>query len=254
MRRFSSLALLALTAVGVIGASLAAASDESSKTPHQILADVQRDLAKVRSYHFSGSEVDRGKTSRLAGDVSAAGRGDLTLREGATSARIIVLPPAMYIKANAGWWKANGGSDGKKLADELANRWFKANDPSVRSLIGELLPKHLASCIAVGTGTLKKGGVGSVAGKRAVVIVDAGDKPATTPGRLYVSTTGPILPLRLVQTGKRRPGGHVDQRCDDPDDTSTASDLRFSRFNEPLHVRAPHGAITVPGDSGAKPA
>jgi hypothetical protein len=253
MRRFSSLALL--VAVAVLGTSVAATADESSKTPQQILADVQRDLAKVRSYHFSGSEVDRGRTSRLAGDVSAAGRADLRLRDGATSARVIVLPPAMYIKANAAWWKANGGSDGKKLADKLADHWFKVNDPSLRSLIGELLPKRLASCIAVGTGTLKKGGVGSVAGKRAVVIVDAGDKPATTPGRLYVAATGRILPLRLVQTGKRRPGGHVDQRCDDPDDTSTASDLRLSRFDEPLHIRAPHGAVTVPDDdNGAEPA
>jgi hypothetical protein len=244
-RFFASLALV-VTGLGVSGGSLAAAGDESSKTPAQVLADVQRDLAKVRSYHFSGFEVDGKSTTRLTGDVSAAGRADLTLREGATSARIILLRHAMYMKANAAYWKANGGAQGSELADKLAGRWFKVNDASLKSLIDDLLPKHVASCITVGTGTLKNGGVASTGGKRAVVIIEQGDKPGTTPAKLYVTTAAPILPLRIVQTGKTKPGGHLDKRCQDSANTSTASDLRFSAFNEVLHIRAPQGAITIP--------
>jgi hypothetical protein len=251
MRRLRSVwsLVLALSALAVLG-PLAAAADESSKTPAQILADLQRDLAKVRSYHFTGSEVDGRTTLRLAGDVSAAGRADITIRQGATVARVILLPPAAYIKANAAYWKANGGRHGPELADKLAGRWFKTNDRSLRSLVADLLPKRLASCVSVGTGTLAKGGTSSVAGKRAVVVVDKGDKPGTTPGRLYVTTSAPILPLRILQTGKRRPGGHIDKRCQDANDTSTASDLRFTAFDEPLHIRPPHGALTVPSDNG----
>jgi hypothetical protein len=256
MRRYRSLAVLALAllVVGLVG-PLAAASDESSKTPQQILADVQRDLAKVRSYHFSGSQVDGGSTTRMTGDVSASGRADVTFREGGASVRVILLPPAMYLKANAAFWKANGGKNGRKIADKLAGRWLKTNDPSLKSIIDELLPKRLASCAGVGTGTLKKGGVSSVGGKRAVVVVDEGDKPGTTPGRLYVSTSGRILPLRELQTGKRKRGGHVNPRCEDPHDTSTSADVRFGAFDEPLHITAPHGALTVPDDgSGPTPA
>jgi hypothetical protein len=253
LRSFAAIAL-ALISVSVLGGPLAAAADESSKSPAQVLADVKRDLSKVRSYHFSGYEIDGKTTTRLAGDVSAAGQADLTLRVANTSARIILLPPAMYLKANAAYWKANGGAQGSKLADKLAGRWLKVNDNSLKSLIDDLLPKHIASCVTVGTGTLKKGGVGSVGGKRAVVIIDQGDKPGTTPGKLYVTATGPVLPLRLLQTGKRRPGGHLDKRCEDSADTSRASDLRFSAFDTALHIRAPHGAITAPGGSGGTPA
>jgi hypothetical protein len=256
MPRSRSFAVLAPIVVAAgIAVPLAAASDEASKTPQQILADVQRDLAKVRSYHFSGSQVDGGSTTRMSGDVSASGRADVTFREGRASVRVILLPSAMYLKANAAFWKANGGRNGRKIADKLAGRWLKTGDPSLKSIIDELLPKRLASCASVGTGTLKKGGVGSVGGKRAVVVVDEGDKPGTTPGRLYVTTSGRILPLRELQTGKRKPGGHVDPRCDDPHDTSTSSDVRFSAFDEPLHITAPHGAVTVPDDgSGPTPA
>jgi hypothetical protein len=248
MRRYRSLAVLALAllAAGLAG-PLAAAADESSKTPAQILADVQRDLAKVRSYHFSGYEVDGRTTTRLAGDVSASGRADVTIREGGGSVRVILLPSAMYLKANAAFWKANGG---KKLADKLADRWFKTNDAGLKAVIDDLMPKRMASCVSVGTGTLRKGGLGSVGGKRVVVVVDEGDKPGTTPGRLYVTTSGPILPLRLRQTGKRRSGGHIDRRCQEPDDTSTSSDVRFSAFDEPLHITAPHGALTIPDEGG----
>jgi hypothetical protein len=56
----------------------------------------------------------------------------------------------------------------------------------------------------------------------------------------------------MMQTGKRRPGGHLDKRCQDSDDTSTASDVRFSAFDEPLHITAPHGAVTIP-DAGGGP-
>lgn len=256
MRRYRSFALLVpvLAAAGLV-VPLAAASDESSKTPKQILADVQRDLAKVRSYHFSGLEVDHGSTTRMSGDVSASGRADVTFRERGASVRVILLQSTMYLKANAAFWKANGGKNGRKLADKLAGRWLKTNDPSLKSLIDQVLPKHMASCVNVGTGTLKKGGVSSVGGKRAVVIVSKGDKPGTTPGRLYVTTTGAILPLRVLQTGRRKPGGHIDRRCQDPDDTSTSSDVRLGAFNEPLHITAPHGALTVPDDgSGPTPA
>jgi hypothetical protein len=232
-----------------------AAADESSKTPKQIVADAQRNLAKVRSYHFSGSEVDGKTTTRLAGAVSAAGQAELTIHEGSSSARLILLPHTLYLKANAAYWKAHGGSQGAKAADKLAGRWFKTNDASLKGLIEQLTPKHVAMCLTVGTGTLERGGTSSANGKRAVVVIDRGDKPATTPGRLYVSATAPILPLRAVQTGKRKPGGHVDTRCEDKTDTSRASDLRFSAFDKTLHIHAPHGAIALPsGSSSGTPA
>jgi hypothetical protein len=243
------LAAVALT-LGALGGPLAVAADESAKTPAQVIADVQRDLAKVRSFHFAGTDVDPKGTTHLAGDVAASGKADLTISGGSSTARIILLPSAVYLKGNAAYWKANGGAQGPALAKKLAGRWFKTSDAGVRSLVADLQPRHIASCLTVGNGTLKKGGTASVGGRKAVVIVDQGDKPGTAPGKLYASASGRILPLRLQQTGKTRPGGHLDPRCQDTANTSTSSDLRFSAFDKPLHITAPHGAITVPAGGG----
>lgn len=248
MPRFRSIATLALVPASLVllGGPLAAAADESSKAPAQIVRDVQRDLAKVRSYHFSGVQREGRSTTHLAGDVTADGKADFTIREGDASARLIALPPAVYMRANAAFWKASGGAN---LAKDLAGRWVKVDDKSLAAFAEQLAPDELAACWRVGLGALGKDGVRTVGGKRTVVVTDKGDKAGTAPGRMYVTTAPPILPLRMVQTGKRRRGGHFPKRCADSiDRTSTFSDVRLSRFDEALDIRAPKGAITLPSN------
>ena len=245
---------LALVAAG---GPLASAADESSKSPKQILADLSRDLGKVRNYHFSGTQTDPDGRSSIAGDVTASGRANLVIRQGSSAVRLIALPAGVYIKGNAAYWKAVGGKSGASVAKQLADRWVKApgsQDSSLTAMFKDLTPKHLASCAAVGTGTLAKAGTATVAGRRALVIVDRGDKPGTTPGRLYVTASGPVLPLRVTQTGPRRAGGHLNTRCQEKADKSTASDLSFSRFNAKVTITAPRGAITLPGGDTGTPA
>jgi hypothetical protein len=80
------------------------------------------------------------------------------------------------------------------------------------------------------------------------VVVDAGDKPGTTPGRLYVATRGESLPLRIESTGATRPGGLSDPRCGGSsgvDDSGT--DVTFTSFNRRIRITAPSGAISVSG-------
>jgi hypothetical protein len=241
-----SLALLAL------GGPLASAADESAKSPEAILADVAHNLRPVHSFHMSGTEVDAGGRSSLTADLDSSGKADLTVRQGATVVRVLVVSrSATYLKANAAYWKAAAGKQGAAVAAQLADRWVKAPATSTKaftSLFAQLSPKRLASCLTVGNGTLANGGTARVDGRWAVVIVDRGDKPGTTPGKLYVSTTGPAMPLRVVQTGPRRPGGHIDTRCEDAHDTSTASDFHLTAFDEPVHVTAPKNAIVLPAD------
>jgi hypothetical protein len=82
-------------------------------------------------------------------------------------------------------------------------------------------------------------------GHDVVVLVDKGDGSSNEPGELYIPTKGPALPMRVRQTGPRRPGGHVDPRCNDPTSTTRSSDTRLSAFDEPLHITAPHGAVDL---------
>ncbi|MCW3023449.1 MAG: hypothetical protein JWR30_2771 [Conexibacter sp.] len=255
MRLLRSASLITALPLALVaaGGPLASAADESAKSPRQILADLSRDLGKVRNYHFSGSQTDPDGRSSLAGDATASGRANLVIRKGASAVRLIAVPAGVYVKGNAAYWKSVGGSNGASIAKQLADRWVKApgsQDKSLVAMFQDLTPKHLASCTAVGTGTLAKGGTATIAGRKAVVIVDRGDKPGTTPGRLYVTASGPVLPLRVTQTGRRRAGGRLDPRCQEKDDKSTASDLTFSRFDAPLKIAAPHGAITLPSGGG----
>jgi hypothetical protein len=70
-------------------------------------------------------------------------------------------------------------------------------------------PALIGRCM-IGThlGTLSKVGTGEVDGKPTVVIEDKGDVPGGAPGKAYIATKGEPLPLRVTQTGRRRPAGN----------------------------------------------
>ena len=103
-------------------------------------------------------------------------------------------------------------------------------------------------------GSISKSGTDTVDGKKAVVLVDKGNAPGTTPAKLYVATTGDPLPLRAVQTGPQAPGGTPDARCDEPKDdvnsTTRFSDLRLSNYDAKVQIEAPPGAVDLTQLSG----
>jgi hypothetical protein len=249
-----SIPVIGLAAGGAV--AVAQSGGEGDKEPAAIVADVKRDLAKVKSYHFAGSETEGGVTTKLAGDVFASGPASVTITEGTAVARMVVLPKAVYLKANAAFWKASGGKkNGATLARRLAGRWVKESSTSGKDLtamFADLTPKHLAKCIDQGTGTLTKQPSESVAGQDAIVLRDAGDKPGTTPGRIYLTPDAPVLPLRIVQTGPRKAGKAASAACDDPDDKSTKSDVTLSAFGKVAKITAPRHAISLDdlGDDG----
>lgn len=211
----------------------------------------------MKSYHFVGETTDEDGEASIEGDVDAAGNAAFTYDLGGREIEVRIVSTLAYMRGNRRFWtdSAGGGGGGpraEKVADALAGRWVKAPIAAfgVGDLLKELSPKQLSRCVGVGLGTLSDGGRDEVDGQEVDVLVDAGDEPGTTPGRLFTARSGPPLPLRVLQTGKRKPGGKVDEECDEPDSTSTASDLRLSKFDEPLEVQAPAGAIELPSEGG----
>jgi hypothetical protein len=205
MVRIRSTALIMsipVLALGAGGVAALADGGEADKDPKAIVADVKRDLGKVKSYHFAGNVTEDGTTAKLSGDVFASGQASVTVTEGTATVRMIVLPKAVYLKANAAFWKTSGGSkDGSTLARKLAGRWVKepaADGKDLTSLFADLTPRHVAKCIDAGTGTLTKQPSERIAGQDAIVLRDAGDKPGTTPGRIYLTPEAPVLPLRIA--------------------------------------------------------
>jgi hypothetical protein len=246
----SSIVIASISLCAVVAAAVPAVADggEASKSPAAILSDLKRDLGKVKSFHFAGRRTEKGGVTQLSGDVFASGSASIALTEGRASLRMILLPKATYLNANAVYWRRSGGKSGKVLAAKLAGRWVKvpasAGD-SVKPLLDELSPKYLASCVTAGLGTLSNNGVKTYEGRKVIVLEDKGDRPGTTPGLLYVAADGPVLPLREIQTGPRKAGGKVDKRCDAASDASTAADVTFSRFDRVPPLKAPRNALSL---------
>lgn len=253
--RTLSLAVLVPLAV-VVGPGSALGADDAGQDPAKLLKAAAASLGAVKSYHLTASETDEDGTFRFTADVLASGNADITLRQGGSgTVRLRLVAKTTYLRGDAAYWKgAIGGKDGAAAAKKLAGRWIKAAKSDAKEfapLFDEVAPKQLASCLVApgSTGTLSVGKPATVGRTKAQVLVDAGDKPGTAPGRLYLATGDDPLPLRLLQTGKTKPGGKT-TKCQDGDDTSTASDFRFSRYGEKLSIRAPKNAITIPSSGG----
>lgn len=246
----------ATTGAGSATAATTTATAGGQGTPRERIAAVSKALAGVTSYRVAGTTTDEDGEATIRADVDATGNAAITYALDGREIEVRVVSTLAYMRGNRAFWQdsagEDGGEQGRKVADALAGRWVKA--PIAAAGVGELLkelsPKQLSRCVGVGLGTIRDGGRDEVDGQEVDVLVDAGDRPGTTPGRLYTARSGPPLPLRVLQTGGRRPGGTVDTDCQSEDDTSTASDLRLSRFDEPLEVRAPAGALELPSGGG----
>lgn len=250
----AAVVLIAAVAAGVPAATATAANrsapsartaaDRAAQAPEAVLAEVVRTLRKVRSLRYTGTFTDAEGTMHVVADVASARRTRVSVRQGRTRFTIIALPSSAYFLGNAAFWTSSGGEKRKRYA----GRWLhatKRNAKTFTSFFPVTGPKLIASCISTNHGTLAVER-GSLDGKPVVVIVDRGDKPGTTPNKLYVAASGPALLLRQLQTGPRTPGGEVDARCEDEELPSTASDVRLSRFDRPLKIIAPKRSLRLP--------
>lgn len=240
-------ASIALFVLGV-AASSTIAGDEASKSPQAILSDLQRDLGKVKSYHFVGRVTGPSGVTKVSGDV-APGSGSFGIVRGKVGVRMILLPKSTYMKANAAYWRASDKERGAMFAAKLAGRWIKVPESlrgPFKPLLSQLSPKHLAACVVAGAGTLTNNGLTTLGGRKVIVLEGKDDEPGATPGLLYIAADGPVLPLRQVQTGPRRAGGKLDKRCEEQaDDKTTAGDVTYSQYNRVPAIKAPRGAIVA---------
>ena len=217
----------------------------AGKPPRDALNAMADALEGVDSYRMEGTTTDRDGTTRVTSDV--AGSGDLRVRldHAGSVATLLVVDGTTYVRANRRFWLAEAGPD-SRIVPLLAGRWIVLPASMMGDLSGTIAqsrPKNLAYCARLPTGTLTDRGTASVGGMAVVVIADKGDRPGDAPGEISIAATGRPLPLRIRQTGPTPPGGRRDSRCTSADDTTTASDLRLSRFGVPVHLTAPPDAV-----------
>lgn len=250
LRHAVPLILLALAGCGddKPGAPQAEPPKVSAST-QETLRSVAGALRDAESFHIEGTQTNRDGETRLEGDVADGGV-RVSLRYDGASAEMIVLGTgAVYVRGDAAFWEQSEAP--AAVRDLLAGRWAKIPaDGEATELAEKLQPDVLADCLSDGLGTISLR-TDTLDGRPVVVIVDKGDKPGTEPGELSVAAAAPQLPLRVRQTGPSRPGGPPpDPKCssDDTDDENgpvTEADLRFSRWDEPVEIKAPEDALDL---------
>lgn len=233
------------TSSATTAATTTTAAALASRPPRAVLNAMADALERVDSYRMVGTESDKDGTTRVRSDV--AGSGDLRIRleHAGSVATLLVVDGTTYVRANRVFWRSTSGADARAVP-LLAGRWVLLPPPMAGDLaqtIAQSRPVNLAYCARLPTGTLAHRGTTTVGGRPVVVIADKGDRPGDAPGEISIAASGPPLPLRIRQTGPTPPGGPRDPRCTSADDTTTASDLRLSRFGVPVHLTAPRAVI-----------
>ncbi len=228
--------------------SVAPSAENTARSPQEALAAVQDAVRGAESFHIEGTQTDDDGVTRLEADVAADGAVRLALRqeEGAVVDLIVLDQESVYIRADEAFWaQSSASADVQQL---LTGRWAKVPaDDETAQLAEQVQPDVVADCLGESVGTLSSR-QDSLDGKDVLVLVDEGDKPGTAPGELFVEADDPALPLRVTQTGARRPGGPpVNPKCgSDEDETpQERADLRLSRWNEPVEIEAPPDALDL---------
>jgi hypothetical protein len=243
--------VLAATAVGGFAAAPVLSADRSDASAQEILRDVQADLAKVRSFHIAGVSRDADGTTRLSADVTTAGSLRLRASMSGQAFTLLKVHNASFLRANLAYWRNAAGASSAD-ASRLADRWIRLDAATAKALAPvyeQLTPQYLARCVSSDLGTIRKVGTGTIGGRKAIILEDAGDKPGSSPGRLWVPVSGAALPLRETQTGPEKPGGATTGPCaddDDEPDTTRSADLRLTQYNHVPTIRAPKGALKLP--------
>jgi hypothetical protein len=195
----SALALCAgLAACGSSGGS-SGGGDEASKSPVQVVADAAAALKGAKSYHLSVHVVpsDGSTPLTLDVDVVAPSSASGTVTQNGVTAHFVYTGGKLFAQG-----KAFLASLSSQVADLVGDKWAQLPAASASSFSDITNPGKLAACLVQSHGTLSSGGTATVNGQNAVVVVDAGDKPGTEPGKLYVAASGTAYPLKLEATAK----------------------------------------------------
>lgn len=254
-RLAAGLAFVPVVAAFGCGGSSSSSSDtngEASKPAAQIVKDAAAALKRARSVHMQGKETIGNEPTTLKADLEPPEKVSLTFDQGGATASIIAVNGSVYIKGNTAYWKNQklGGA-----AAGLAGKWFKSPTSAAqfRDLTKSVDVATLSRCLGKDHGTLSVGGKATVNGQPAVVVVDKGDNPGGNPGKLFVATKGEPVPLRVVATRDERPGARSDPDCNSSGSRTRAGDeFVFSRYNEPLKIAAPPGAVDLTGRGTAR--
>lgn len=216
--------VLALAASAVLLAGCGSSGNgEADKSAEKIISDAKAAAVAADSVHVDGTIAGQGQAVMLDLRVKGSG-GTGSISVMGTKVEVVRIDPALYFRAPAAFFAAVGGAQGKAIGDKLADKWVKTTvDNPQFAALGGLIDKEQLFSNAIGAkGKLAKKGKGTVRGKDAIKIGDAG-------AFLYVATTGKPYPLEVM--GQESGGG--------------TSAVYFENWNDPIDLTPPPGAVEL---------
>jgi hypothetical protein len=170
---------------------------EAAKSATAILADAEQATSQVSSLRLAGTVVSSKQKVSLD-VVSAHGSGGGKISTNGATFQIILVPPAIYMKADAATWTKVAGS---KAAGQLfAGKWLQTTTANEDFASFSSLFDVSAMMQSTSTeGPLTKGPVASYRGTKAIPL-----KSETKGSVAYVAATGQPYVLGMVGTGAKR--------------------------------------------------
>jgi len=215
----------------------------------QILAAAEKAIDHVHSFHLQGSSTLPSGPLTVSGDFVLPGKAAVVEHVATGPIDLRLIGATLYFRSPRSFYVAEGAKGATLTA--LAGHWVSATPsqlPTIGNLIALTKPAILGRCLlGQRLGTLSVDGETTLAGRRAVVLADAGDLPGSAPGRLYVAASGSPLPLETTTTGPYRAGGKTDAACGEDSTTPTTTGGKdvLSHFNEAVTIAAPAGAVSL---------
>jgi hypothetical protein len=213
--------LAAMLLVALAGCGSSSTSTITTKSANEIAAASQAAANGAASAHVAGAIVSGGSPITLNMDLLSGGGGRGSVSENGRGFELIRNGNTIYINGSKAFYESAAGA---AAANRLAGKWIKAPaDSGDFSSLASLTDLHsLVNQVFSSHGTLAKGPVTTVGGKSAVALIDR-----TKGGTLYVATTGLPYPLQIIGS------------------KSNAGKVTFDRWNEPVSLAPPPGAIDV---------
>ena len=215
-----ALCVLLAASLAACGGSSGGSSNNgvASKSASGIVQAAVGALKGVRSVHVSGSLVSSGVPLTLDLSLVSGKGGTGSMSENGLAFQVVTVNNLVYIKGSDAFWSHFGGATAASL---FHGKWLKAPATGQFAALTELAnTQALFNKLLSSHGKLVKGSTTTINGQPAIAVTDS-----TQGGTLYVATTGKPYPIELVKKGSG--GGRIN----------------FDRFNQPVSLTAPSGAI-----------
>ena len=213
----------------------------ASSSADKIVSDAALIVGSWSSYH-AHLQAQSGQGSA---DVKYADSTSMSIdtTKADTHVQLLTTSNRYFIAGNAAFYKNN-----PVLAQHAAERWIEVKGSTSLLSPADSAPAVGANCILQTHGTLTKKGALTVNGRKAIEIDDAGDKPGTTPAKLFIATDGRLDLLRVEETGVTN--GTPDKRCVNGfgsaiTNRSALATVDFDQINGHIDVSVPSGVVNL---------